>query len=219
MIEIPELHYRRMAQPIADDVGRIRRFVAQENIKLIIVDSLGLACGGEPESAEVALRMYGALRQLNCTILGIHHISASQTEQRGKRRPFGSVYHVNIPRSTWEVRSTPDTETNSMRVGLYHRKSNNGRLWKETGYEFRFETDATLIKRTDIMGTPELAEGVSQKDQVKAVLVHGQHGQLTSDGIADITGLSPNTVRAVLSRYKAEFEKDGQFWRVRSNYA
>jgi hypothetical protein len=216
MLDIPELHYRRMTQPIADDVGRIRRFISQENIKLVIIDSLGLACGGEPESAEVALRMYGALRQLGCTVLGIHHVSAAQTEQRGKRRPFGSIYHVNIPRSTWEVRSTADTESNTMRLALYHRKCNNGRLWKAIGYELTFQPDATLVKRTDPMDVRELAEGVSLADQIAAAL---KHGRMTVAALAEEINTSESNVRVTFHRNKNRFRKVGDAWELPSDQA
>jgi len=215
-LEFPEIHYRRMTQPIADDIGRIRRFVAQEKIALAVIDSLGLACGGEPESAEVALRMYGSLRQLGCTILGIHHISAAQAEQRGKRRPFGSVYHINIPRSIWEVRSTSETESNAFRVGLYHRKSNNGRLWKPMGYEFRFDTEATFIRRTDIMDVRELAEGVSLADQIAAVLRHEAQSvfALAEELLpaASTPEKAQATIRTTLNRYKDRFVRVGEKW-------
>jgi len=215
-LEYPVIHYRRQTLPIASDVTGLRRFIAQKEIKLVIVDSLGLACGGEPESAEVALRMYAALRQLGCTVLGINHVAKSQAEVKGKRQPFGSVYHVNIPRSTWEVRATSETESATVSVGLYHRKSNNGRLWKPMGFQVTFGPDATSIRLTEIMDTPELAEGVSLTDQITAALRGGAQSVASLSEILD--GPTEDTIRKVLHRGKdSRFVKVLGKWGIKAN--
>lgn len=206
---LPEICYRRQVLPIAEDVTRLRRQVAAEDIALVVIDSLGLACGGEPESAEVALRMYGAARQLGCTVLGIHHISKAMGDQRGKRNPFGSVYHQNIPRSLWEVRSTSEAESNLRNVALYHRKSNNGQLWKAFGFNVTFGEDAISFRQADPAKVAELAEGLPQREQIAAVL---RRGPRSVDEIAEYTGIPANQVRAVLSRYKEDFQKNGEKW-------
>ena len=206
---LPEIHYRRQALPVAEDIRQLRHFVAAEGIRLVVVDSLGLACGGEPESADVALRLYRALRQLDCTILGIHHVAKGQAEQRGKRTPFGSVYHQNIPRSTWEVRSFGEPESSTRNVAMYHRKSNNGHIWKAIGFEFSFGEGCISLKRSDVMRVPELAAGTTQKDQIAAVLTGGM---LSVPVIAERTDIPENQVRAVFSRYKRDFQKNGECW-------
>jgi len=206
---LPELSYRRQVLPIADDLTWLRFQVAHEHIALVVIDSLGLACGGEPESAEVALRMYGAARQLGCTVLGIHHISKAMGTERGKRTPFGSVYHTNIPRSIWEVRSTSEAESDVRTIAMYHRKSNNGKLWRPFGFQVTFGDDAITFKRSDVMGTPELAEGMPLADQLAGVL---RGGAQTVAMLAETLDRPEPSLRTMLNRYKDRFVRVGDKW-------
>ena len=206
---LPEINYRRQVLALADDLATIHRYIAAEKISLVIIDSLGGACGGEPDKAETALRFYGAVRQLSCTVLGVHHITGAQMGERGKRRPFGSIYHVNIPRSLWELRSAGELESDVRNVAMYHRWSNNGRLWRPFGFEVVFDDRSVQIKRSDMMTIPELAAGTTQKEQILALL---KAGAQFVPVIADRTGIPENQVRAVLSRYKRDFQKDGERW-------
>jgi hypothetical protein len=61
--------YREMMAGLYTDVEAIRHLVMEKGIELIVLDSLGSACMGEPESAEIVLRMFQSLRSLRCTSL------------------------------------------------------------------------------------------------------------------------------------------------------
>src|SRR3990167_4839636 len=47
-----QLYYRYCSQPLSDEIEEIQRIVAELDITLIVIDSLALACGGEPEKTE-----------------------------------------------------------------------------------------------------------------------------------------------------------------------
>ncbi len=47
--------------PFPDILDAVRQKVRQDSIELVVIDSAGAACGGEPEKAEVALAYFNAL--------------------------------------------------------------------------------------------------------------------------------------------------------------
>src|SRR3989442_13436316 len=56
------LHYRSMSRALADEMPGIRAEVSRLGVTFVIVDSLGPACGAEPEGADAAGRTMNALR-------------------------------------------------------------------------------------------------------------------------------------------------------------
>jgi hypothetical protein len=86
--------YKSMNQGLANDIETVRSIVAEHDITLCIVDSLGSACMGEPESAEVVLRTFGALRTLGVSSLIIDHTNKEKVL-------FGSVYKFNSARMVY----------------------------------------------------------------------------------------------------------------------
>jgi len=113
------LTYRHCALPLAEDLNEIRRIVLEGDIKLIIVDSLGAACGGDMNSAEVATRFFSAIRQLPVTPLLISHVSK---EVEKEKTPFGSVYFYNYARNVYQLRK--HEEEDEITLGLWHKKCN-----------------------------------------------------------------------------------------------
>ena len=75
---MPGIVYIPCARPLADDVDRIRREVIRHDIGYLVVDSVALACDGPPEAAEVAVRFFGALRELGLGSLLIAHVNRSR---------------------------------------------------------------------------------------------------------------------------------------------
>ena len=82
-----------------------------------------MALGGDAGSDEKVLAFMAALRTLQTTVLLIDHMTkGADSEDRGA---FGSAYKKNQGRSMWEMRQAADGE---LTMGLYHRKTNLGRL-------------------------------------------------------------------------------------------
>ena len=210
--DYPELDYRHMIVPLADDITSIRRHVDSNGITFVVVDSAGFACGGKPEDAETSLRMYLALRQLKTTKLIIHHVTGAQSREKGRRHPFGSVYHINVPRAHWEARSAPETESQTLRLALYNRWSNNAPRFRPIGYALIFAKDTTYIKATDMMAVAELAEGVSLTEQIANAL---RGGALSVQQLLDHVDTTEGTIRSALNRGKERFVKMGDKWGLR----
>jgi hypothetical protein len=133
------VRYHRLHRPLTDHTEQIQAIVAKEGIDLVITDSLGAACGSEPETNDAALRTFGALRAIDSTHLVLAHVSKSQADSDGPRRPFGGVYVVNTARSTIEARRVDDGDPDILTMTLHHRKTNVGRPARPSALAFTWD--------------------------------------------------------------------------------
>ena len=190
------LRYQRAQGPLVDWIDDLANHVAGEQFDLVVIDSVGLALGGDANDAQTVLAFFEALRQLETTILLIDHMTKGPDSQ--DRGAFGSVYKRNSARSLWEMRQAADGELN---MGLYHRKANNSRLSPPLGLRLEIVEDDNCVvqsasfSRCDVHDDPELAKGLSAPLRITAAL---NHGAMTLESIctalADIprTTLEPN---------------------------
>ena len=171
----PGIYYRPMARGLADDAAYLRAEISRLKIGLVIVDSLGPACGAEPESADSAIRVMNALRSfVPATRLVIAHVSKASADQRsGSARPFGSVYVQNLARSVWEMRRAQDDGGDDLAVGLFHRKVNRGRLHSPIGLRFEFGRGVIRVVPSDIGEQPELLARTSLSYRIQRALAAG----------------------------------------------
>jgi hypothetical protein len=157
--------YKAMNQGLANDIEAIRTVVMDKGIDVVVCDSLGSACMGEPESAEVVLRCFNALRSLGLTSICIDH-----TNKEGVL--FGSVYKYNSARQVFEVKKSQDPDADKLVLGLFHRKANNSKLRRDIGFELAFSADAVTITRRDVR-TTELERHLPMLDRIKVALGRG----------------------------------------------
>ena len=197
----PTILYRPMYRALADDISRIRQEVTRHAVELVIVDSIGPACGGEPENAETILRVFNAMRSLSpASRQVISHVSRAGAEQKnGAARPFGSAFVSNMARSVWELRRSGEGTDSGISVALYHRKTNAGRLQPPMGFEILFdERDrSTVIQGQDMTDDPELAAHASLSWRVRQAL---KKGAKTTAQLSDDLDVTEATLRKVLQR-------------------
>jgi len=133
-----EIYYRRCSIPLADDLEQIKQSIDEYKATCIFIDSLGLACGGDLNSAEPVLRFFTAYRQLNTTGILLGH-TARYTESHDKHI-YGSMFFEAQSRNVWEMVKSIGDEDDSIAVGLYHKKPPPfGKLHKPLGYKFTFD--------------------------------------------------------------------------------
>ena len=198
----PEVIYHPSAHPLASEVEKLQRIVAEHDISLVIVDSVGYACGGEPETASNAINYYNALRQLQTTTLSIGHVA----KDRNANSPFGSVYWVNGARSVWEVIRSQDSGANSFDIGILHRKINNGPLSMPVGYKITFSEESVIFEDSDVKLIEEVESKLPLKDQISTLL--SEHGHLEVKDIASmLEGKTEGTIRKTLHRNNYLFEQ------------
>ncbi len=195
------LRYFAAQSPLVDWIDTLADHVAAEQFDLVVIDSVGMALGGDAGSDEKVLAFMSAVRTLQTTVLLIDHMTkGADSEDRGA---FGSAYKKNQGRSMWEMRQAADGE---LTMGLYHRKTNLGRLGPPVGLSLEIieEDDYTIqsasFSRTDVTDDPELAKGLSAPLRILAAL---KHGAMDLDGICEAlqdiprTTIQPNLTRMV----------------------
>lgn len=195
--ELPDLAYIRCSRPIHDERDRLRRFVRQYAIDFAIVDSVGLACGGEPESAEVATRFVNALAELVPAALGIAHVTKAAAD-KPPDKPFGSAYWHNSARRTWYAKAAPEPAGSGAVVGLYNKKVNDGPLAAPLALGFEFGGDRVTVARQDVRSVPELDATRSIPARMRDLL--GRAGAMELHRIAAELDANLETVKKAAKR-------------------
>ena len=185
--------YRFCFQPLAADIAEIQKIVAEENIDCIVIDSAGPACGGDPESASSAINYFTALRSLRKTTLTIAHRSKS-----GSAGPFGSVYWVNYPRATYELKKSQEVNDDTMHVALIHRKANEGRLQEPVSFRFDFHKGAVTVTEELLEDVPGFIGELPIAEQLFQTLQ--EYGPQSARDLASLTGLQLASIHVILSR-------------------
>lgn len=195
--------YRFCHQSLPSDISEIQRIVSEQNIDLVVIDSAGPACGGDPESASSAINYFTALRSLRKSSITIAHRSKS-----GTAGPFGSVYWVNYPRMSYELKKSQDEESDLMHVALVHRKVNDGRLQKPLSFKIQWmDQHVVTVTPEALESVPEFATELPLADQVTIELRN--QGAMTVRQIAEAIGKDHRTVSTIMSRNKNRFSKVG----------
>lgn len=188
-VDVPDLFYRREVWPLHQTAAQWRRLIDREGIVMVIIDSIGAACGDDPEKAEPVIRFFSAVRSLGVAALCIDHVTHSD-----KGRPFGSVYKTNATRLTFEIRKQQGGADEDVHIGLYPRKANKGALIPPIGVAVSYADDAITFRREDIR-EPSLREGLPASQQIKLALQEGRQAMTIAD-IAEATGLKETIARA-----------------------
>ena len=193
--------YRFCFQPLAADISEVQKIVAESEIDCVVVDSAGPACGGDPESASSAINYFTALRSLRRTSLTIAHRSKS-----GSVGPFGSVYWVNYPRATYELKKAQETGENTMHVAMIHKKVNEGQLQEPVAFRFTFHKGAVTVAEESIENVPEFSSELPVAEQLARALSQG--GPQSAKELAEATQLNLGSIQVTLSR-ESMFQRVG----------
>jgi len=195
------LHYLNLkGQPLHLSLPTVVAAVASTGADFLIVDSLGYACGDEPEAALTNLRTLSALSTLPGTKLVITHVnSTTATSPNGPGRPYGSVYVRNGPRSAIEARSEPDEH--GALVTYYQRKNNEGPEAKPTAIRFTFSPNGALTMHS---AEPDLQHaGIAER--ILSLL--DSKGKTVAD-ISEELDANEHTVKSALHRLEKRCKVD-----------
>jgi hypothetical protein len=200
--DLPEMPclYQHMETPLANVADSILALVIERKVRLIIVDSLGLAAGGQLNDPEPALLYSGALRRFGITSISIAHPSKDPLLKQ--KSVFGSVFFSNLARSIWICKVEGEREPGDTEaiVSMKQIKASYSEIHGALGYQFQFTDKLIEAKQTGLEGT-KLASELSIGRQIEYAL---REGNLTANAIAEAIGKDVRTVQVTLNRMKGK---------------
>jgi hypothetical protein len=206
--------YRHCDIPFADDKEGIKQAIDKYGATIMVVDSLGLACGGDVNTPEPAFKFFAAFRAMNITGLFLAHTAkGTEATKNNSRHVFGTVFFEAQARNIWEiVKVLNENDPDSIAIGLYHRKPPpTDKLHPPLGYRFTFDkvNHETQWTPFDPKSVDELVKRMSAGAQILAFLNNETEGH-TPKEIADLTGINVNTVRPKLAELlkHQDYKKD-----------
>ena len=210
-IEMPlgRIIYKSMSGPFIDRVDALVDDIVENNIKLVIVDSLVASAGGDVNDADAARMYFQSVRSLKVASIGITHTNKENSL-------FGSRFFWNLARSVFRVESVTESEKNPI-VGLFHEKANRSQLLSPMAWEVEYgdrENSYIRYKAVDVQSIPQLARKTGLREQIFA---HLKGGDRSVEQIAAYLGVTPQQVTGVLYQYKSDFTLvDDNVWRLNS---
>ncbi len=196
-----KLPYLRCKQPLTDDIDRIAGFVDDNQITVVLIDSLGQAAGSDKfDSAGkgAALKFFECLRLLNVTPL---IIGQNSKNEEGKKSIYGSTYYTYYSRNIFELKGKQDEKDSSRQhIILLHQEANYSKKYSPMGFCVDYTDTTITIKRE----AASIAEFIEKLSQTKEVLEFLKDGAKSVKAISDEFGLSANRTRVILSRAKTK---------------
>lgn len=216
-LEHGSVFYRRETTSLAEGSEAIREHIAATGAIFVIIDSLGMARGGEPESADLTIKTFGAIRTWGVPALVLDHVVKAQGANA--KYSFGSVYTTNAARMTWRMDSSTDGHDAVYRVGLSNQKA-NGKYQQPRGYTVSIQSNendemtAAWYSPTDIMTVPGMEDRIPLRRHIIEAL---KAGPLTREElIASLkergVKLTATGLSTTLSRGREDFIPMGGKW-------
>jgi hypothetical protein len=195
--------YRRCKSPLYRQVDGLAAWVADQEARLVIVDSVMMASGAGHEGgdpAETAIRLFDALRQIGVTSLLIDHVTGDNVENGVAKhaRPYGSVVKENAARATWEMR-TQDLPGEFTEIVLKPPKMNRGSRNVAIGLRGWVRPGKITLEHGEVTAPELVARTKSLAERVASLLA--TEGKLRVSEICDaLEGTNGESVRRTLRR-------------------
>jgi len=195
-----DVRYQACTEPLANLTHMLLRRIQTEGITFLVLDSLAAATGGDA-GAEAATKVYRAIRTLSVEALIIAHVPKAPAEGQ-EPSIYGSVFHKNFARSTWELRKEQEVGDDTAILGVFNRKSNLSRLHHPLGIKVTQNSDNTVMAYEvfDLSQAAELATALPLASRIRNLLEDGT--LRSSQVIAESLTAPLASVKAVLSKHK-----------------
>lgn len=214
-VEPKQIIYRRMDASLKESIREVRRDVGGMSAVLVVIDSIGMACGGDPNSAEAVIQTMLAARSLGVPAIAIHHL-AKMTKNENKSTPYGSVYASNEARNSYLVES--EREAGRLEMVLTNYKANRGERAERQSFRLVFtEDERERIERIEFTPTGfrdsrTVGHGGHKwkiAEAVKAGALPIGQTDTAEQSIAFITQIAASTIRTTFTRNPEMFQKQG----------
>ena len=198
-------HIEMSGTPIDKAIPNIQKWITERDYKFIVIDSFGMAIGGDQNLQNVVTPVCDSLNALKIPVLVIDHVSKENGDT-----PIGSSYKFASARNIWKIDKSQNVGANIIEVGLYHTKANNSKLFAPIGIRMEFindmydQTDRVVISPIDVGDNDVLADALPVTRKIEREL---EESPKTVEQLVQSTGSNINTVRTTLSRYSNKFER------------
>jgi hypothetical protein len=199
----PAIMYQSLYDPLTTYLPDIQAWCEREQPVLVVVDSMGPACGGDPLNHERAITLMNALRQIPATSLVVDHQSNPINGQAyGNKREFGTSYKRHLTRSSLQVEMA-DNKPGKASVVLRQQKTNFGPKSDPLAFHILYEGDAIRFELADVNDAEFLeVETLPADRRIERLLEETTH-LLTIKEIMEATGInSEKTVSNALTKIK-----------------
>lgn len=186
-------HYWQSEQiPLYSQVEKLKNFIREKKIDLVIVDSASMAAGDSTSDEASALKLMGALKLLNTSVLLIAH----ERKNDGEGNPIGSIQYFNQARNIWHIKNDRDGSDNELDISCKHTKCNGSYLRKDPiGFKIKFGEGQIIVNMGQSVIKADYSPSSLILDELKG-------GGLTPKQIAENIDKPIGTVRTALSRLK-----------------
>jgi len=203
--------YKRCELTLKDEIDDILQAVAENGVKLVIIDSVAPAVGGDINDSHKVLNFFQAVRQITTTgasVMLLTHVSKKDKDE-DSRSPIGSVFFENLSRLTWELRSEM-FDDGIFDFALIPRKSNFGKL-DPVGLRAVFKFHGVHFSKIS-------ADQVIQYE--KEFVVYDLLKRLKSATVKEIAnqlGMRKEKVYTILTKLekRGKIYSEGEQWKVR----
>ncbi len=204
--------YRKSTMRIQDDIENIKTAIDACKADFIIIDSVGIACGGNLKEPDIVNNFFSTLHQLERTILILHHTSKLL---EAEKTPFGSAYFWNNARNVWEIIKNKDEDEHI--IGLFNKKCNVSNLSPPLAYKINYFPDKIFFE--PVIVEDFFLNNLRPKEKVVAFLKTIEK-PVTAAEIAKQLTLKSDTVRQILNRLKKEeiVIKEGEKWLIKDPF-
>ncbi len=112
--------------PILEMAERLGEIAKKNEIDFLLVDSVAFAVMMDPSSAEAANVYMQAIRQIGVkgSLSIAHQTKQTGKKDRGKEKPFGSIFWHNNARLSWYMQAGEVSDDGSVEIALGNRKAN-----------------------------------------------------------------------------------------------
>lgn len=212
----PILHKSLIAK-VASSQATMRRAVADAKAELVVLDSIGMGRGGDAHGPEDTIRLFRALRSLDCPVLALDHVSHQTRTKRATQRkledlaPYGSVYTVNSARLLWGGLVAGSTTNGVRRIQMINTKANHVRKQDPFGITIQYKSvpdKPQLFSAIELKVMDRVWDEFSMTtwERIVAVLAMGNEF-LSVKELAQRTDVTEDTVRKELNRHRDELEQ------------
>lgn len=196
------LYTSALGHTTEEAVAAALRAVEERGVKLVIVDSVGMALEGDAEASKDVIAFNRAVvdpfKAAGATLLLVDHQSKmSRGESYANKMPFGSVYKSNNSRSVIQVQG--EWAASVLTATLRHVKSNFGPYANPFNARVVFGCDGIRITHEALTPRQIVAAATNNEDKVLRAL---EDGPAYPTELADSTGVDPKTVRNLLTRLR-----------------